>query len=101
MNTIAGAKIEVISGAEIDQAWERRLSSNVRYGFVIDTPHVMIPAVRAVEPQRPAARSGCDQCTASRTGSGPSRSDAARARAEEMVKPAVMSAPWLPWTPSG
>ncbi len=32
-----GAEIEVISGDEIDQAWERVLSSDVRYRFVIDT----------------------------------------------------------------
>jgi len=33
----AGAEIEVISGDEIDQAWERRLSSDVRCRSVIDT----------------------------------------------------------------
>ncbi|MDQ6728794.1 MAG: zinc-binding dehydrogenase, partial [Actinomycetota bacterium] len=32
-----GAEIEVISGDEIDQAWERVLDSDVRYRFVIDT----------------------------------------------------------------
>ncbi len=32
-----GAEIEVISGDEIDQAWERVLNSDVRYRFVIDT----------------------------------------------------------------
>jgi len=43
----------------------------------------------------------CDHRTARRTGSGPSRNAAARARAEETVKPPVMSAPALPGTPSG
>ena len=32
-----GAEIEVISGDEIDTAWERVLNSDVRYRFVIDT----------------------------------------------------------------
>jgi uncharacterized zinc-type alcohol dehydrogenase-like protein len=32
-----GAEIEVISGDEIDQAWDRVVSSDVRYRFVIDT----------------------------------------------------------------
>jgi len=32
-----GAEIEVISGDEIDRAWERVLGSDVRYRFVIDT----------------------------------------------------------------
>ncbi len=36
-DTIAGVEIEVISGDEIDQAWERVLNSDVRYRFVIDT----------------------------------------------------------------
>jgi len=32
-----GAEIEVISGEQIDEAWERVLASDVRYRFVIDT----------------------------------------------------------------
>jgi alcohol dehydrogenase (NADP+) len=32
-----GAEIEVISGDEIDQAWDRVVASDVRYRFVIDT----------------------------------------------------------------
>jgi len=32
-----GAEIEVIPAAEINQAWERVLASDVRYRFVIDT----------------------------------------------------------------
>jgi alcohol dehydrogenase (NADP+) len=32
-----GAEIEVISGEQIDAAWERVLASDVRYRFVIDT----------------------------------------------------------------
>jgi uncharacterized zinc-type alcohol dehydrogenase-like protein len=32
-----GAEVEVISGDEIDQAWDRVVSSDVRYRFVIDT----------------------------------------------------------------
>jgi uncharacterized zinc-type alcohol dehydrogenase-like protein len=32
-----GAEIEVISGDEIDRAWDRVLASDVRYRFVIDT----------------------------------------------------------------
>jgi alcohol dehydrogenase (NADP+) len=32
-----GAEIETISGEQIDEAWDRVVSSNVRYRFVIDT----------------------------------------------------------------
>ena len=32
-----GADIEVISGDQIDEAWERVIASDVRYRFVIDT----------------------------------------------------------------
>jgi uncharacterized zinc-type alcohol dehydrogenase-like protein len=32
-----GAEIEVISGEQIDEAWERVVNSDVRYRFVIDT----------------------------------------------------------------
>ncbi len=32
-----GADVEVISGEQIDEAWERVMSSDVRYRFVIDT----------------------------------------------------------------
>ena len=32
-----GAEIEVISGAQIDRAWDRVVDSSVRYRFVIDT----------------------------------------------------------------
>ncbi|HVU71986.1 MAG TPA: NAD(P)-dependent alcohol dehydrogenase [Mycobacteriales bacterium] len=32
-----GAEIEVISGEQIDEAWERVVASDVRYRFVIDT----------------------------------------------------------------
>lgn len=34
---LGAAEIEVISGEEIDRAWERVLDSDMRYRFVIDT----------------------------------------------------------------
>ena len=32
-----GAEIEVISGEQIDEAWDRVVAGDVRYRFVIDT----------------------------------------------------------------
>jgi uncharacterized zinc-type alcohol dehydrogenase-like protein len=32
-----GAEIEVISGDQIDEAWDRMVAGDVRYRFVIDT----------------------------------------------------------------
>jgi uncharacterized zinc-type alcohol dehydrogenase-like protein len=34
---LLGADIEVISGEQIDEAWERVVAGDVRYRFVIDT----------------------------------------------------------------